>query len=372
MSDLVPYISIDIETSGLDENDCQTLELGAVIDNWIDPIEKLPRIRIVFKHKTVSGDPFALQMNGPLLKLIATSKAGSVLDDGTLICLPEHVVMEFREWLGINAVDQETGFIPAGKNFQGFDRNFLKKLTGWNKVRMKHRCIDPAMLYWIPGEVPPDTKTCYERAGLPGEVSHTAVEDAIGVIKLVRAYQKKFNKIERDYQLLCRYMEAFGLLSTIKGDMIIDPLRPLDMAEEILAYLGPGGGKSNPPTGMGIGFGSGYSVSDGEKTVQLTPEQATSLCAIGIGCGGCDPGPQGVAGQAGNPFDPHGQFKARMQHYAQTTDAKPDEGITDEEIKLSSEDRLCLQQHVGASLVRGGRKVHTESGIDLKPQPTED
>ena len=32
----------------------------------------------------------------------------------------------------------------------------------------------------------PDSKTCYERAGLDDKVAHTAVEDALAVVRLVR------------------------------------------------------------------------------------------------------------------------------------------------------------------------------------------
>ena len=32
----------------------------------------------------------------------------------------------------------------------------------------------------------PDSKTCYERAGMDGKVAHSAVEDALAVVRLVR------------------------------------------------------------------------------------------------------------------------------------------------------------------------------------------
>jgi hypothetical protein len=53
---------------------------------------------------------------------------------------------------------------------------------------MNHRTIDPANLFWDPliDRGLPNTKTCMERAGLDGEVAHTAVEDARVVCKLIR------------------------------------------------------------------------------------------------------------------------------------------------------------------------------------------
>jgi len=66
----------------------------------------------------------------------------------------------------------------------------LRKLTDWDKhVRVHHRILDPAAMYWQPeidGMELPDTKTCMERAGISGEVAHTAIEDARVVARLIR------------------------------------------------------------------------------------------------------------------------------------------------------------------------------------------
>jgi len=66
------------------------------------------------------------------------------------------------------------------------------KLTNWDKhVRVHHRILDPAALYWQPeidGVELPDTKTCMERAGIAGDVAHTAVEDARLVARLIRRH----------------------------------------------------------------------------------------------------------------------------------------------------------------------------------------
>lgn len=80
--------------------------------------------------------------------------------------------------------------VVAGKNYTSFDARFLRKITSWDKyVRVHHRILDPAALYWQPeidGVELPDTKTCMERAGITGEVAHTAVEDARTVALLIR------------------------------------------------------------------------------------------------------------------------------------------------------------------------------------------
>ena len=56
-------------------------------------------------------------------------------------------------------------------------------------MKLSHRTLDPAVLYWEnrQDEKLPDSKTCYERAGLDNKVAHTAVEDALAVVRLVCA-----------------------------------------------------------------------------------------------------------------------------------------------------------------------------------------
>jgi hypothetical protein len=88
--------------------------------------------------------------------------------------------------------DPRTGRVKisiAGKNVGMFDMPFLnKKLKKrWGDITILHRVIDPAILYYMPGDKNlPDSATCLERAGMAGEVAHTALEDAIMVVKLVR------------------------------------------------------------------------------------------------------------------------------------------------------------------------------------------
>ena len=66
----LPYVSIDIETTGLDPSKCQTLEIGAAIDDWTKPIEELPLFRRVMAWEEVVGSPYAMAMNFRLLKSI--------------------------------------------------------------------------------------------------------------------------------------------------------------------------------------------------------------------------------------------------------------------------------------------------------------
>jgi hypothetical protein len=96
-------------------------------------------------------------------------------------------------WLGRCGWDVSMAVTPAGKNFASFDRQFLKRLPDFeNKVRLHHRTLDPATLFWLRvDEQLPDSKTCYQRAGMDPKVAHTALEDALAVVQLVRTGVKR-------------------------------------------------------------------------------------------------------------------------------------------------------------------------------------
>jgi DNA polymerase III epsilon subunit-like protein len=185
------YVSIDVETTGLDPEVCQILEFAAVIEDTelATPVEDLPKFHRCLKHRVIVGEPIALQMNA---KLIASLASRGAETSGWVD--PSELGRQFGRWL----VDHEfplaspTDFyvrvIPAGKNFASFDKLFLENLVGFNAyVKFYHRTLDPMMLYVRREDVkPPDLRTCKERAGLPGTVAHTALEDALDVIRLIR------------------------------------------------------------------------------------------------------------------------------------------------------------------------------------------
>ncbi len=185
-----PYVSIDIETTGIDHNTCMLLEFGAVIDDWVTPISKLPQFHCYMDNgNTIVGEPYAFSMHSQILRRIAERDpkylyctSGKGLHNAFSKFLIEHNVIK----------DEREAFLPGGKNFNSFDRQFLNKLNGW-KIKMHHRCVDPTMLYWIPGEIPPSLEECKIRAGFPneGEVKHNAIDDAIDVIRCVRSYYNK-------------------------------------------------------------------------------------------------------------------------------------------------------------------------------------
>jgi oligoribonuclease len=179
------YVSVDIETTGLNPENCQVLEIGAVIDDGVTPIEDCPTFHCYVDHVLILGEPFAVSMHPMILRRIATH------EEGYTYLQPWEVPTRFHDFLKEHGLDPEDEkIVVAGKNYASFDAHFLRKLTDWDKhVRVHHRILDPAAMYWQPeidGVELPDTKTCMERAGISGEVAHTAIEDARVVALLIR------------------------------------------------------------------------------------------------------------------------------------------------------------------------------------------
>ncbi len=184
-----PYLSLDLETTGLDSSWCQILEIGAVWDDWQRPLEQLNRFHCYVIHDRYQGEPYALWMNAAILKRIADKDKPENREYKFLT--PEQAMREL--WFFVRGqVTWDTKNPPkivmAGKNFASFDDRFLEKLPGYDEVKQFHRRIDPGMLYWNPriDKFPPDTKTCLQRAGINTEVQHDAISDALDVIRLIR------------------------------------------------------------------------------------------------------------------------------------------------------------------------------------------
>lgn len=176
-----PYVSIDIETTGLNPDYCQILEIGAVIDDWVTPIDQLSTFHCYVVHDRIVGEPFALAMNAEILGRIADRAIHHI----NKFLRPDQVTNSLGFFLRTHLGDKA---LAAGKNFASFDLQFLRRLPQPFLLKFHHRSIDPCMLYWNPAtdQEPPSTKVCMERAGIAGEVAHTAVEDALTVVKLIR------------------------------------------------------------------------------------------------------------------------------------------------------------------------------------------
>lgn len=191
------YCSIDIETTGLDNKKCDVVQFAAVLDDLSNPqpLNKLPTFAAYITADSYCGEPYALSMHPAIFRKIADAKKNKTEfdEDGSHFMTIDNLPYAFRNFLTKNNVPEnpKTSAISlniAGKNAAMFDLPFMKeKVTNWQNVWFKHRVLDPAILYYEPGDKElPDSKKCMERAGIAGEVAHTALEDALAVVKLIR------------------------------------------------------------------------------------------------------------------------------------------------------------------------------------------
>jgi oligoribonuclease len=224
------YISIDIETTGLDADFNQILSIGAVIEDTLNPLpfEELPKFHAVIKRESVYGSIFALNLNRDLIQAmkdyseartqelkdeIEESFGAKFYEEDEVVealyqfCYRNNLVEFDPDFLNkhVKLVDgimypilgsnmKKTYLNCAGKNFAGFDKKFLEKLPRWKQVfSIRSRVLDPGILFvdWKNDESLPSLDECKQRAGIDGAVTHNAVEDAMDVVMLLRkCYQK--------------------------------------------------------------------------------------------------------------------------------------------------------------------------------------
>lgn len=183
------YVSFDLETTGLNPSKHQILEVGAVIDDFSNPkpIASLPKFHCYLDHDHIVGDVAALAMNSGILAKIAKRSSDVKL------FAPAQFRWEFTLFLKEHFGEQQK-ITFGGKNFGSFDRQFLASLVGdpirFGSYYIGHRHVDPAMLWFTADKDAelPSLKTCCARAGIDAIITHSALDDAIKVVQVVRSY----------------------------------------------------------------------------------------------------------------------------------------------------------------------------------------
>lgn len=175
------YVSIDLETTGLDPRNDQILQIAAVVEDtqkaYLE-LEELPRFVCFVKRERYFGQAFALQLNSWIFKILA-----GVQKTEYPILFPDAARNKLLEFFKAHFGDEKV--VVAGKNAAGFDIPFLRNLEYDDEAAplpFHHRTIDPGSMFidWSK-KTPP---ALYELTGK--QVSHDALEDALDVITVLR------------------------------------------------------------------------------------------------------------------------------------------------------------------------------------------
>lgn len=177
------FYSLDIETTGLDFENDQILEIAIIEVDSFDFSEKRSLcLRIV--HDRIRGQMPALIMNQELIKKIYMRTP----EEGVKYVKPGEVSEEIMNFFPDSLLDTHTF---AGKNIASFDIPFLRA-KGYldDMLKIHRRYLDPSILYWDPNtdDSLPNLELCKKRAGYKHNVNHTAIEDARDVVNLIRSY----------------------------------------------------------------------------------------------------------------------------------------------------------------------------------------
>jgi len=224
------YVSIDIETTGLDPLSNNVLSIGAIIEDTTKklPFEECPKFNAIVLNKQLQGSPRAITMNQGIISLMGLYLEANKEDRDKLIRMEDaqpygykfyeedEVVKEFYIWLDanglghgltnsggyaevvdgvtrpmINGATKSITLNVAGKNFGTFDKLFLQELPWWQKlIKTRQRVLDPAILCvdWENDTSLPSLTICKERMDIEGIVTHNALEDAWDVIEILRKF----------------------------------------------------------------------------------------------------------------------------------------------------------------------------------------
>lgn len=176
------YVSIDIETTGLDPGRDQVLQIAMIVDDLEKPKprDELPFINRYISHPRYCGNAFALHLNRELLYILAKGTNKEIMTAADF----EHAENDLHLFLHKHFGNER--ITVAGKNAANFDIPFLPKAL---QARFRHRVLDPGSMFVenTDKEVP-NLETCLKRAGLPTEVTHDAYEDAMQVVELIRYF----------------------------------------------------------------------------------------------------------------------------------------------------------------------------------------
>ena len=184
-----PYLSIDIETTGIDDRS-QILQISAVFDDLHSSIGVLPTLDLPIKHREITySEPYAIGMNAELFKKMMNKDFvtySPVEAAGKLV----EFLKEVQTMCGLDEKGKPKKLILAGKNVASFDIPKIRAfLTGNDLISfdnlIHYKTLDVGSLYY---DIFQDNVSLSKINELTGrkEVSHNALDDAFDVVYAVR------------------------------------------------------------------------------------------------------------------------------------------------------------------------------------------
>lgn len=234
------YVSTDTETTGLDKEICSIIEIGAIIEDTDYPgrtFEQMPKFECIVEQPSYHGGAFAINMNQRIFKILAGIETaedkdayrkehkiikhyevadaffGFLIKNGFGTPKKEYLTKEDELWVKAYYEDNKGNFPKieavkkfyktpitinvAGKNFARFDWDFLYKLPKFSSlINFSQRVLDPGVFFtdWKEDKRVANSNECKSRAGLTGETSHKAIEDAWDVVQILRKGTNNYAK----------------------------------------------------------------------------------------------------------------------------------------------------------------------------------
>lgn len=200
------YVALDIETGGLNPLHCSLLSIGMILDNGVDPINKLPTLDIrigppAYKDYSYSLSKWSIENLSGLLKDLSCRNIFESFDFDTepvpvdraepyYVNYGESVSsLVFRWLMNFYDIGKPEKIVLAGKNIKSFDLPFLKEHGVDLDHHTHHRTIDPGSMFLRPEDtVPPSLPECMRRANLTQHNPHDALADCYDVVNLVRYF----------------------------------------------------------------------------------------------------------------------------------------------------------------------------------------
>jgi oligoribonuclease (3'-5' exoribonuclease) len=182
--------------TGLNPQEHNLLEIGAIVEDTEKKLslEECPKFHCLVWRDNYFGTPAALAMNAEVLKEIAEAERdenGQLVSPSGITVLREgEVAKYFKLFLKNNNI--ELPYTAAGKNFGGFDAQFLQKLPHFMEMcRFRHTILDPGPMFmnFKTDYAVPSTGECKARAKIyTPDYTHRAIDDAWDVILMLRTF----------------------------------------------------------------------------------------------------------------------------------------------------------------------------------------